>query len=99
MLGATVRPLKWITALLHNDQGHRVAASDVEFRVGPDGNSGSLCCYAAHHMRFFKDATSDQCAFWRLCEAVRMPRQSMKGVFVEVAADSIGMAPIIGHTE
>ena len=31
---------------LANDQNHRVAASDVEFRFGPDGNSGALYCYA-----------------------------------------------------
>ena len=29
-----------------NDHNHRVAASDVDFRFDPDGNSGALYCYA-----------------------------------------------------
>jgi len=29
-----------------NDPNHRVAASDVDFRFGPNGNSGALYCYA-----------------------------------------------------
>jgi hypothetical protein len=33
--------------LRSNDHNHRVAASDVDFRFGPDGNSGALFCYVA----------------------------------------------------
>ena len=33
-------------SLPHNAHNHRVAASDVDFRFGPDGNSGALYCYA-----------------------------------------------------
>ena len=31
-----------------NGNVHRVAASDVDFRFDPDGNSGALYCYAVY---------------------------------------------------
>ena len=51
---------------MHNVKRNRVAASDVDFRFGPDGNSGALCCYSSCDAMSF-DATIHLCDDWLIC--------------------------------
>ena len=45
IIDANVNAIGRLGEMADNDHNHRVAASDFDFRFGPDGNSGALFCY------------------------------------------------------